>query len=86
MRVPGLHEPLHMVESSKAAVLYRRGREEVNSVAAERSKAKTVEPYLTAYGTFGPILGAANDAIASSNPVGSAGSGTRIGFEPYSAT
>ena len=61
------YQPLHMVESSKATVLYRRGREEVNSVAAERSKAKTVEPYLTAYGTFGPILGAANDAIASSN-------------------
>jgi hypothetical protein len=56
-----------MVESSKATVLYRRGHEEVNSAVAERHKPKTVEPYLNAYGTFGPILGAANDAIASSD-------------------
>ena len=61
------YQPLHMVESSRATVLYRRGREEVNSAAAERTKAKTVEPYLTTYGTFGPILGAANDAIARSD-------------------
>jgi VWFA-related protein len=61
------YQPLHMVESFKATVLYRRGREEVNSAAAERTKAKTVEPYLTTYGTFGPILGAANDAVASSD-------------------
>jgi VWFA-related protein len=61
------YQPLHMVESSKATVLYRRGREEVNSAATERTKAKTVEPYLTTYGTFGPILGAANDAVASSD-------------------
>ena len=61
------YRPLHRIESSKATVLYRRGREEVNSVAAERTQAKTVEPYLTTYGTFGPILGAANDAVASSH-------------------
>jgi VWFA-related protein len=61
------YQPLHRVESSKATVLYRRGREEVTSEAAERSKAKTVDPYLTTYGTFGPILGAANDAIASND-------------------
>ena len=61
------YQPFHMVESSKATVLYRRGREEVNSVATERTKAKTVEPYLTTYGTFGPALGAANDAVASSD-------------------
>ena len=61
------YQPLHMVESFKATVVYSRGREEVNSAAAERTKAKTVEPYLTTYGTFGPILGAANDAVASSD-------------------
>ena len=61
------HQPLHMVESSKATVLYRRGHEEVNSAVAERNKPKTVEPYLDAYGTFGPILGAANDAVSSSD-------------------
>ncbi len=41
------YQPLHKAESSKATVLYRRGREEVNSAGAERSPAKTVEPYLT---------------------------------------
>jgi VWFA-related protein len=61
------YRPLHMVESSKATVFYRRGREEVNSAAAQRTQAKTVEPYLTTYGTFGPILRAANDAVASSD-------------------
>ncbi len=61
------YQPLHKVESSKATVLYRRGHEEVNSAATERTKAKTVEPYLTTYGTFGPILGAENDAVASSD-------------------
>lgn len=61
------YQPLHMVESSKATVLYRRGREEVNSATTERNKGNTVEASLTTYGTFGPALGAANDAIASSD-------------------
>jgi hypothetical protein len=61
------YKPLHRVESSKATVLYRRGHEEVNSAAAERTQAKPVEPDRTTYGTFGPILGAANDAVASSD-------------------
>lgn len=61
------YQPLHMVESSKATVVYSRGREEVNPGAVERTKAKTPEPYLSTYGTFGPILSAANDAIASSD-------------------
>lgn len=59
------YQPLHLVESSKATVLYRQGSEEVNSMAAETTKAKAVEAYLTAYGTFGPILIAADDAVAS---------------------
>ena len=38
----------------------------------------SLEPYLTIYGAFGPILGEANDAVASSDLA--LGSVARIGF------
>jgi len=60
------YEPLHMVESSKERVLYSRGQEVVDAEAAKHAKPKNEGPNLTAYGTFGPILGAAIDAVVAS--------------------
>jgi len=57
------YEPLHPVGSSKETVLYRNGREDVESAKAKRSKPGAGEPGLTTEGTFGPILGAVRDAI-----------------------
>jgi hypothetical protein len=53
------NQPLHMVDSGKATVLYRRGYEVVDS------KAKEDKRRLTTYGTFGPILGVTIDAVAA---------------------
>jgi len=61
------YQPLHMVDSSKATVLYRRGQEVIDAGAPKHSKPKEEERYLTTYGTFGPILGAAMDAIVASS-------------------
>lgn len=59
------HRPLHVVASSKVTVLYRNGKEIEDSEAARRIKRKTEKGHLTTYGTFGPLLGAVRDAIAS---------------------
>jgi len=61
------YQVLQMVERSKERVLYRRGHEEVD---AEAAKQETSEPSLTTYGTFGPILGAASDAVVESTDFG----------------
>ena len=62
------YEPLHLVRTSEATVLYRKGSE---IVEAERKKTQTSETPssesrvagLTTKGTFGPILGAVSDAV-----------------------
>jgi VWFA-related protein len=59
------YRPLHMAVSSKATVLYRGGKEVVDSGGAKGKKRKAEEGYLLTYGVFGPLLGAVTDAIAS---------------------
>ncbi len=59
------HEPLRAAESFKETVLYRDGNELADPGAGKRRKRKTNDPYLITYGTFGPILGIAQGAIAS---------------------
>jgi hypothetical protein len=61
---------MHMAERSTEKVLYRRGHEVVDAEAAKQTKQKPYEPYLTTYGTFGPILGAASDAVVASTDFG----------------
>jgi VWFA-related protein len=56
-------EPLHLVETSKATVLYRNGAEVVSSSGKDRQRDSN-DHYLITYGTFGPLLSAASDAIA----------------------
>ncbi len=55
-------EPMHVVDHSKATVLYRNGSEVVEAKASPRGKD---DRYLITYGTFGPLLGAMKDAIAA---------------------
>ena len=55
-------EPMHVVDHSKATVLYRNGGEVVEAKAPPRGKE---DRYLITYGTFGPLLGAMKDAIAA---------------------
>jgi VWFA-related protein len=62
--------PLHMAERSTERVLYRRGHEVVDTEGAKQTKPKSYEPYLATYGTFGPILGAASDAVVASTEFG----------------
>ncbi|HEV2401565.1 MAG TPA: VWA domain-containing protein [Candidatus Sulfotelmatobacter sp.] len=64
------HQPLHTVDSSRERVLYRHGKEEVDSETAKQSKQKADEPQLATYGTFGPILGVASDALIASTDFG----------------
>ena len=64
------YQALRMVEKTKEMVLYRRGHEEVDAEAAKHAKQKKYEPYLATYGTFGPILGAASDAVVESTDFG----------------
>jgi len=56
-------EPLHLLESSRATVLYRNGYEVANSGGKDRER-NGADHYLITYGTFGPLLGAVKDAIA----------------------
>jgi VWFA-related protein len=58
------YEPLHVAQSFKETVLYRKGYEVADSGAAKRKTRKAEDPYLVIYGTFGPVLGYAHDAIA----------------------
>lgn len=62
-------QALHMAETSKERVLYRRGHEVVDE-AAKPAKHKTYEANLATYGTFGPVLGAASDAVVESADFG----------------
>jgi VWFA-related protein len=57
------YQPLHVADTSKATVLYRNGHEVVESGASKPRKQKPDERYLITYGTFGPLLGAAIDAL-----------------------
>jgi VWFA-related protein len=54
-------EPLHVVDQSKATVLYRNGFEVLE---AKTTKRGTGNRYLITYGTFGPLLSSVKDAIA----------------------
>jgi VWFA-related protein len=60
-------EPLHLVETSKATVLYRNGAEVLSSGSKGRQRDSN-DRYLVTYGTFGPLLSAASDALT--NPGG----------------
>jgi len=62
---PVEYRPLHVAVSSTATVLYRNGKEVVDSGAAKAKKGKAEDRYLLTYGVFGPVLGAVTDAIAS---------------------
>jgi VWFA-related protein len=57
------YEPLHVAKSFRETVLYRRGYEVADS-GAKRKTREAKDPYLVIYGTFGPVLGYARDAIA----------------------
>jgi VWFA-related protein len=55
-------EPQHLVETSKGTVLYRNGAEVVSSGGKDRQRDSN-DHYLITYGTFGPLLSAASDAL-----------------------
>jgi VWFA-related protein len=58
------YEPLHATQNLKETVLYRNGSEVAGSGTRQRRKRDVKEPYLITWGTFGPILAFAQDAIA----------------------
>ena len=62
---PVEYRPLRVAATSKATVLYRNGKEVVDSGGAKRKKDKGEDGHLVTYGVFGPLLGAVTDAIAS---------------------
>ncbi len=53
--------PLHVEERSKGTILYRHGMEVID---ASPSSKPADDRLLTTYGTFGPVLGAMQGAIA----------------------
>ncbi len=57
------YQPLHAADTEKDTVLYRNGYEIGESEAGRHKKQKADEPYLVTYGTFGPLLRGAIDAI-----------------------
>ena len=57
------YQPLHSVDAGKDTVLYRSGYEIGESDNGRSKKRKVGEPYLVTYGTFGPLLRGAIDAI-----------------------
>jgi VWFA-related protein len=61
---PVEYRPLHVAVSSKATVLYRSGKEVVDSGEARGENRKAEDGNLVTYGVFGPVLGAVTDAIA----------------------
>jgi VWFA-related protein len=61
------YEPLHETQNFKETVLYRNGSEVADVGTAKRQKRNAKDPYLITYGTFGPILGFVQDAIAVPN-------------------
>jgi hypothetical protein len=62
---PVEYRPLHVSVSSKATVLYRSGKEVVDSGGAKGKKGKAEDGYLLTYGVFGPLLRAVTDAITN---------------------
>ena len=60
------HQPLHIADTVKDTVLYRNGYEIGESDTRRHKKREADEPYLVTYGTFGPILRGAMDAIVAS--------------------
>jgi VWFA-related protein len=58
-----MYQPLHIAETDKDTVFYRNGYEAGESNTGEKKKRKQNEPYLVTYGTFGPLLREALDAI-----------------------
>jgi VWFA-related protein len=57
------YQPLHVADTVKDTVFYRNGYEVGESDSGKNKKRKVDEPYLVTYGTFGPILRGALDAI-----------------------
>ena len=57
------YQPLHIADTVKDTVLYRNGYEIGESDNGRSKKRKVDEPYLVTYGTFGPLLHGAIDAI-----------------------
>ena len=57
------YQPLHIADTVKDTVLYRNGYEIGQSDSGRSKKRKVDEPYLVTYGTFGPLLRGAIDAI-----------------------
>ena len=58
------YEPLHVAQTGNETVVYRDGREFVDSEAANHKKQKMKDRSLVTYGTFGPILKLAQDVFA----------------------
>jgi hypothetical protein len=61
------YQPLHVADSVRDTVFYRNGYEIGESDSGTSKKRKADEPYLVTYGTFGPILRGALDAIVVSH-------------------
>jgi hypothetical protein len=57
------YQPLHIADTVKDTVFYRNGYEIGESDTGKNKKRKVDEPYLVTYGTFGPLLRGAIDAI-----------------------
>jgi hypothetical protein len=57
------YQPLRAADTVKDTVLYRHGYETGESDTGRHKKQKVDEPYLVTYGTFGPLLRGAIDAI-----------------------
>jgi VWFA-related protein len=57
------YESLHIADTVKDTVLYRNGYEIGEADTGRNRKQKVDEPYLVTYGTFGPLLRGAIDAI-----------------------
>jgi VWFA-related protein len=56
-------QPLHNADAEKDTVFCRNGYEVGESATGRNKKRKADEPYLVTYGTFGPLLRGAVDAI-----------------------
>ncbi|MGC1647652.1 MAG: VWA domain-containing protein [Candidatus Sulfotelmatobacter sp.] len=62
---PVAYRRLNVAASSKATVLYSKGKEVVNSSRDEGKKRNADDGDLFTYGVFGPLLGTVTDAIAN---------------------
>jgi hypothetical protein len=59
------YEPLRTEEQFKESVIYRDGNEVADARTEKHGNRGTNDPYLITYGTFGPLLDFARDAIAT---------------------